>query len=240
MSVDHYVAGQCDAGSFHAEGAAASPAAGFRRGRHPQSDHFMLARRLASAQELGQRQENRRRNLGGADEQRSRTGAVMPSGSAELCSRREPDAADRRDDRRLFRRGGGSLWRARRADCAPPADPLELAAAPGAGRRFRRRTLGPRARTRRADRHLVAEHCRMDRGAIRHRQGRADPRQHQPRLSRDRTRICAEQGRLRRAHHRGAVPVERLFGVTRRVGAGAGGGVTRRLGARRACPICAW
>ena len=41
--------------------------------------------------------------------------------------------------------------------------------------------LGPAAG--RADRHLVAEQRRMGGDAVRHRQGRADPGQHQPGLS---------------------------------------------------------
>ena len=76
---------------------------------------------------------------------------------------------------------------------------LELPRAAARGRRLRRRPRRARPQARRAGRHLVAEQCRMGGHAIRHRQGRADPRQHQPGLSPRRAGIRAQQIGLRRA-----------------------------------------
>ena len=75
---------------------------------------------------------------------------------------------------------------------------------------------------------MVAEQCRVGHHPIRHRQGRADPGQHQPRLSRDRARICADQIRLHRIGHRVHIQDQRLSGDAGRAGAGAGGGIGRR------------
>ena len=60
-------------------------------------------------------------------------------------------------------------------------------------------------------RHLVTEQRRVDRHPIRHRQGRTDPGQHQPRLPLDRGRIRAEQSRLQGADHRDQIQDERLY-----------------------------
>ena len=98
---------------------------------------------------------------------------------------------------------GGALARRRRAGRAPAERPLDLSPscssevdAFAAGLL----ALGPRAR--RPRRHLVAEQRRMGDHPVRHRQGRADPGQHQPGLSPGRARIRAEQGRLQGADHR--------------------------------------
>ena len=104
----------------------------------------------------------------------------------------------------LFRRGG------RRAGASAtalivraPGRALDLCA--NCRRRvdaLRRRAAGARARAGRPRRHLVAEQRRMGGDAVRHRQGRPDPGQHQPGLSPDRARIRAQQGRLQGAGHR--------------------------------------
>ena len=72
--------------------------------------------------------------------------------------------------------------------------------APG-GRPARRRTADARPPARRPHRHLVAQQQRMGPHPVRHRQGRADPGQHQPGLSHRRARIRAQQSRLQGADH---------------------------------------
>ena len=61
----------------------------------------------------------------------------------------------------------------------------------------------------------------MDADAVRRRQGRADPRHDQSRLSPERARIRAQQGRLRRARHRDRVQDLELHGDGQHAGAGA-------------------
>ena len=73
-----------------------------------------------------------------------------------------------------------------------------------AGRRLRRRPPGAGPRARRPGRHLVAQQRRVGGHPVRHRQGRADPGQHQPGLPHPRARVRAQQGRLPGAGHRHA------------------------------------
>ena len=68
--------------------------------------------------------------------------------------------------------------------------------------------LGPRAR--RPGRHLVAQQCRVGGHPVRHRQGRADPGQHQPGLPHPRAGLRAEQGRLPGPGHRHQLQDQRL------------------------------
>ena len=95
-------------------------------------------------------------------------------------------------------------WRERDgAGRAPAGHPLELCASCSARvDALRRRPAGARARAGRPRRHLVAEQRRMGGDAVRHRQGRPDPGQHQPGLPPGRAGIRAEQGRLQGAGHR--------------------------------------
>ena len=118
--------------------------------------------------------------------------------------------------------------RSRGAGFAEPRRPLDLEGIGRAGRRAGRGLSRARPRTRRADRHLVAEPAGMDADAIRRRQGRADPRHHQSGLSAERTRIRAGQGRLRRDRHRDRVQDLQLHGDAEHAAAGAGEGKARR------------
>ena len=101
-----------------------------------------------------------------------------------------------------LRRRRAALGRLRCPDRAPAECALDLSRAAAKGRRLRGRAAGARAAARRPHRHLVAEQFRMGDHAVRDRQGRADPRQHQSCLPPGRAGICAEQGRLQGADHR--------------------------------------
>ena len=100
--------------------------------------------------------------------------------------------------------------------------PLDLSRAGRTGRCVRRGAAGARFRARRAGRDLGAELRRMGRDAIRDREGRADPGQHQPGLSPRRAGIRAEQGRRRRHRHRDRVQDQRLCRHAECAGAGTG------------------
>ena len=78
------------------------------------------------------------------------------------------------------------------------------------------------------DRHLVAEPAGMDADAICRRQGRPHSGHHQSRLSPERTRIRAGQGRLRRDRHRDRVQDHQLHGDAEHAAAGAGDVAARR------------
>ena len=132
---------------------------------------------------------------------RNAWGHVDDRGRAELRARRQQHSADRRDDRPELRANGRALGRPTGADRAPARHEVELQRTGRQGRRIRRRPARTRAATRRADRHLVAEQCRMGGDAVRHRQGGADPGEHQPGLSPGRAGVCAEQGGLPGADH---------------------------------------
>ena len=120
-----------------------------------------------------------------------------------------------------FRSHRGALGRAAGAGRAPAGHAVELSRAGREGRCVRRRTARAGAAARRADRHLVAEQRRVGGDAVRHRQGRADPGEHQPGLSAGRAGIRAEQGGLPRAGHRDLVQDSRLYRHGQHAGAGA-------------------
>ncbi len=113
-----------------------------------------------------------------------------------------------------------ALGRPAGADRAPAGHPVELPRTGREGRCVRRRAARAGTAAGRADRHLVAEQRRMGGDAVRHRQGRADPGQHQPGLSAGRTGIRAEQGGLPGADHRDRVQDQRLYRHDQHAGAG--------------------
>ena len=101
-----------------------------------------------------------------------------------------------------------------------PGQALHLERTCRNGGRARRRLPGARPGKRRPRRHLVAEPLGMAGDAVRHRPHRPDPGQHQPRLPADRTRLCAEQGRLPSAGHGRQIQELRLSRHDRDAGAG--------------------
>ena len=108
--------------------------------------------------------------------------------------------------------------------CASRASAGPMPSCDARGRRLRRRAPGAGPRARRPGRHLVAQQRRVGGDPVRHRQGRADPGQHQPGLPHPRARIRAQQGRLPRAGHRHQLQDQRL---SRHAASCAGAGPSR-------------
>ncbi|MGY2931492.1 hypothetical protein ACVWZ6_001094 [Bradyrhizobium sp. GM6.1] len=90
-----------------------------------------------------------------------------------------------------------------------------------AGRRARRRLCRARPRTRRADRHLVAEPAGMDTDPVCRRQGRPHPGDDQSGLPAERAGIRASQGRMQRHRHRDGIQDQQLHGHAQHAVAGA-------------------
>ncbi len=142
--------------------------------------------------------------------------------------RRRRCAAVGRHHRAQPRPGSTALGRSRGAGFAEPRRQMDLERIGRAGRCAGRGLSRPRPRTRRTDRHLVAQPPGMDADAVCRRQGRAHSCYHQSRLSPERTRICPCQGRLRRDRHGNRVQDFQLYGDAEHADARARQGTTRR------------
>ena len=105
----------------------------------------------------------------------------------------------------ILRSHRGALGRSAGADRPPAGHAVDLSRVGRTSRCVRRRPDRAGAAAGRARRHLVAEQRRMGGDPVRHRQGRADPGEHQSGLPAGRAGIRAEQGRLPRAGHRDVV-----------------------------------
>ena len=98
-------------------------------------------------------------------------------------TRGETDTAAARDDhRRQLRRHGRAVRRARGPRRRRPGPSVDVCRAAGRRRPARSRPAGHRRRDGRPGRHLGAELLRVDARAVRDRQDRRHPRQHQPEL----------------------------------------------------------
>ena len=134
------------------------------------------------------------------------------------------DAAARRDDRRALATAS-RRWPDRRR---PGRARSRASAGPIAELARRRSTRSPpgcsRSGLKPGDRVGIwsPNNAEWVRDPVRHRQGRADPGQHQPGLPHPRAGIRAEQGRLPGAGHCAPLQDQRLSRHAARAGAGAG------------------
>ncbi|MGY3428066.1 methyl acetate hydrolase [Bradyrhizobium sp. F1.13.4] len=116
--------------------------------------------------------------------------------SRQLRLRHLRHAAARRHDRAQPRSGRATLGRSRGAGLAQPRREMDMEGVRRAGRRARRRICRTRPRTRRTDRHLVAEPAGMGVDPVRRRQGGSHPGDDQSGLPAKRAGIRAAQGRM--------------------------------------------